>query len=460
MHKLTFTLKQHTPLIHFQSVQKGATLRASEVKPKLDKFIIEKLGGLNRVKKDHPKWLIGKGEYPALDYKIKINAINSMPIEIAPPIFDNGEISISSQGKIITKTWPLYFGNKGKERTEIYEIKSGVKAKISLLIMSFSSDLIQYISDNQIISHFFFVENFGTRQSKGYGCFYLVDEDDNNLQVHFPVNIKPINFSIDLEQLEIHLDKTITGSPNKRPNDTDDYRLFKALEIFYQFLRNGINYSVDGQKLYVKPAIFQYALSQSQQWDKKSIKQKFFNSIRQKQAIIYNESDVLTYKRVTKPEDYIDFKDLLGFSSEEEWGLTGIPDVSYGHKIKKSFTVKYTDSEGQNQSQDECTRFKSPLRFHIMQQAQGSRKFDIWFWLNDVPVEYLNAETTVKLGDTNRQMKLSMYNLFNSSDFLQLIFGRKDINALDAFSTTETNTEAPHYKVLYSICDSIKNSLL
>ncbi len=41
MYKLEVTLKQHTPLIHFQHDQEGATLRASEVKPKLDRFIIE-----------------------------------------------------------------------------------------------------------------------------------------------------------------------------------------------------------------------------------------------------------------------------------------------------------------------------------------------------------------------------------------------------------------------------------
>jgi len=36
MYKLEFTLKQHTPIIHFQHDQDGATLRATEVKPKLD----------------------------------------------------------------------------------------------------------------------------------------------------------------------------------------------------------------------------------------------------------------------------------------------------------------------------------------------------------------------------------------------------------------------------------------
>ena len=39
MYKLEFTLKQHTPLIHFQHDQDGAILRATELKPTLNKFI-------------------------------------------------------------------------------------------------------------------------------------------------------------------------------------------------------------------------------------------------------------------------------------------------------------------------------------------------------------------------------------------------------------------------------------
>jgi len=40
-YKLCFKLKQHTPIIHFQADQKGATLRATELKPKLDRFLME-----------------------------------------------------------------------------------------------------------------------------------------------------------------------------------------------------------------------------------------------------------------------------------------------------------------------------------------------------------------------------------------------------------------------------------
>ena len=41
MQRLIFELIQHTPIIHFQAKDMGATLRASEVKPKLDKFILK-----------------------------------------------------------------------------------------------------------------------------------------------------------------------------------------------------------------------------------------------------------------------------------------------------------------------------------------------------------------------------------------------------------------------------------
>ncbi|HEC99336.1 MAG TPA: hypothetical protein ENN18_03005 [Proteobacteria bacterium] len=37
--ELIIKLKQHTPIIHFQHDQKGATLRATELKPKLDRYI-------------------------------------------------------------------------------------------------------------------------------------------------------------------------------------------------------------------------------------------------------------------------------------------------------------------------------------------------------------------------------------------------------------------------------------
>ena len=41
--KLEIQLEAQTPILHFQPDTAGATVRASEVKPKLDKFLIKKL---------------------------------------------------------------------------------------------------------------------------------------------------------------------------------------------------------------------------------------------------------------------------------------------------------------------------------------------------------------------------------------------------------------------------------
>jgi hypothetical protein len=69
MQTIYFKVKQHSPLIHFQHQQERATLRASEVKPKLDRFIINKYGGVAELRKIHPDWF-GSNKHDALDYKI------------------------------------------------------------------------------------------------------------------------------------------------------------------------------------------------------------------------------------------------------------------------------------------------------------------------------------------------------------------------------------------------------
>ena len=60
--KVNFTLKQHTPIIHFQSDQSGATLRATELKPKLDSFLIEQLNLTETITKDNKDIVVPKKE--------------------------------------------------------------------------------------------------------------------------------------------------------------------------------------------------------------------------------------------------------------------------------------------------------------------------------------------------------------------------------------------------------------
>ena len=116
MYQLNFTLKQHTPIIHFQHDQDGATLRATEVKPKLDRFIIEQLGkesdaSLTDSNEIYLKgkevanqngWLIDKDK-GALNYKMRIESVEPSLLH---------KIEVYDKLEITTQIAP-FFGNMG-----------------------------------------------------------------------------------------------------------------------------------------------------------------------------------------------------------------------------------------------------------------------------------------------------------------------------------------------------------
>ena len=95
MYTLTIKLKQHTPLIHFQHDQDGATLRASEVKPKLDKYILGKLNQEEKKQGESEGWIKGKGKDKEwLDYKMSIKASGKPREYLVASLFDPRSIVV------------------------------------------------------------------------------------------------------------------------------------------------------------------------------------------------------------------------------------------------------------------------------------------------------------------------------------------------------------------------------
>lgn len=188
MHTLKVTLRQHTPLIHFQHDQEGATLRASEVKPKLDKFILTKLGeddgyeaGIQIAK--YNGWLVGKGDHPALDYKMRIVAED--PQQIVMNVIekkDKGRQLYDEIGRTLytTPNYPdnsnsLIMGNMGGRIKE--DVLNFVMFRDISIHFIFKEESLQSNINNGIFD-FFSETNFGNRTSKGFGSF-LVDAIDN-----------------------------------------------------------------------------------------------------------------------------------------------------------------------------------------------------------------------------------------------------------------------------------------
>ena len=156
----TYTLLPQSPLIHFQSEQPGAALRATEVKPKLDKYIVKRYG---QPLPDHWK---NQQSPTALKYKLRFSV--------------EGESELKKLGK---KTdYEIYFANMNDNKESNREKeKYGLWAEHKMTVVCFDDGLLEFI--NTIIGDFFVVSNFGTMQDKGFGCFIVQDYDHTNKKI-------------------------------------------------------------------------------------------------------------------------------------------------------------------------------------------------------------------------------------------------------------------------------------
>ncbi|WP_052080417.1 hypothetical protein [Porphyromonas macacae] len=209
MYKLEFELEQHTPIIHFQAKDAGATLRASEVKPKLDKFILTQIGKrfVNAPKaneeecyKEGKKHLQDKdaearrvyeeekkkkgnkdaklelclipGQEGALNYKLSFKLSPDAKVQyFLPCIKDKGKIE---EGVTNLSNTP-YFANEAK-------IKEPTKGPVCLanhleegcvkgIVLIHNKDMKADIE--KYLEAFFLLHNFGARQTKGFGSYSL-----------------------------------------------------------------------------------------------------------------------------------------------------------------------------------------------------------------------------------------------------------------------------------------------
>ena len=216
--KLEFTLKQHTPLIHFQSDQSGATLRATELKPKFDRFLIEIF---EKEQINYSNFLI-LGQERALDYKVKISTI--------------GTINRSLPNRF------MFFANNviKNNRDKKYMVKA---SSIKVEFFSFNTIIMKYIKN--FFEEFMLITNFGARSTKGYGSF---SKDSKNIETilkkYYPIVFKVIN-------------------PNINKWET-------TVDTLHKKLKSGINF-----KSYYKSLLFQYMCTRRIRWEKRKIKQEF-----------------------------------------------------------------------------------------------------------------------------------------------------------------------------------------
>jgi len=280
MKKLIVKLKQHTPLIHFQNNKSGEmTIRATDVKPRLDKYLWKNGGNL-----DLSNYQLKK-EHDALDYSMRIVPLQKMTSKIITGKKD--------------RTWSPFFGNMGDEYegNEKYLVYPGNFDEVALEVhvKSEHNDIIELIKKH--ISSFFLHTNFMTRSSKGFGSFTVVDGSELD-HGKLKANYFTCRFQNNIESQS---------------------RLFAEIDWFYKAIRGGINIKDRNREtvFYFKSCLFKYLNAQGIQWDKKTIKSRFLASAQRKECAEYQ--DVIVCNPKANPKEQQTWKLFLGLASTESW---------------------------------------------------------------------------------------------------------------------------------------------
>lgn len=239
-----YKLVQHTPLIHFQHSEPHACLRATEVKPKLDRFLIEQLEKDDRFGDGRwKKWFVGDGSQQSFDYMMRITP-NSEQVERTQSI--ERAIARAEHRPPNTNLHEIhknYFGNMASGNNiqdtirETFKESLLYKDGLTLTIRCFIPELLTLIDEH--IRGFFMMHNFGTRQRKGFGSFTVDISTEPNAPKGFDLVGK--------------------YCPNayycKLDGNVNADALLDAVWVLSAFLRSGFN---RGEGNYVRGFVFRY----------------------------------------------------------------------------------------------------------------------------------------------------------------------------------------------------------
>ena len=378
------------------------------MKPKLDRFLTEK-NDKSIVKNFRLK------DKEALDYKVTISPtseVKSWDIETIKLDKKSGKPFLDKRGKTRKNSFPAFFANMGSDEDDK---KFTFCETLQIEFFSFHTDLIPLIE--KYIAEFFATHNFGTRQSKGFGSFYL-SENQDKAGVYKPIS--------DFYRYQFYADVFSDEEYSKW------FSLFETIDLFYRAMRSGINQKGrnDTTQFYFKSLAFLYAKSKGWQWEKKTIKENFFSHDLNRQTEKHYKSDILEYENDKK---YL-VRDLFGLSSDELW-------LSYRTSISKKH--------------NEIDRFKSPIIFKpIFDEAKG--KYITYFKATPIPHEYLNQSFQIK-SKKGGFIKLSTPPEFEFDAYFNFIFDRNNFDIED--HVDEKFHEHDYFTILYNTFYDIYENL-
>ncbi|MEM6726485.1 MAG: hypothetical protein AAF598_20770 [Bacteroidota bacterium] len=438
--KARFILRQHTPIIHFQHDHQGATIRPTEFKSKLDRFLIGQLtknwgladDRLTALLADDTKkhWLKSREkiqenganklpDHPALDYNLNIKILAKHP--------NNTIAAVVS----IADDFPCYFGGMGEANAQNPK-KFTFHRLVQVEVRSTNTDLIEAIRKH--IPAFLMKTNFGTRQSKGFGSYYLHPESDAYPSV-FP-------------RLQYRFDLWI----NKQEEIAIQKELFRVIDVFYKSLRSGINF-----RFYLKPMIWAYLKSKETMWDKKQIKRDFYPLVLEDQINDYGgvNPGADTPIQWEGPNHQVIWRDIFGLSTLQKW-----------EKGTKNGNNHFRADLSKTPIDHKFARFKSPIHFKPIRTSRD--QFTVFFEVPTALKENLRQgdampESAIKgkafklkFSKKNTVKEYHFPSSFDYNDFFQFAF-KQDLRKMG--EKLEDQRNRGHYHQDFGLLLQIYNQL-
>lgn len=389
MFETIFTLKQHTPMLHFLHDQPGATLRATELKPKLDRFIVSYFKTYENAEGKYTAAIqlieSAISEKSPSPYRISIRLEKgktqyyyiegNTPREERESLSDQMSEQFDRPGLKVISPSPYFANNDKRQHRQWEEVKLGVlwTGKLSVCVSSWDESLILLIE--AALPLLLCVENFGTRQTKGFGCF----------------SEKRVN-----EKTFERVVKNHFAFAAKTEADEDLTELFKQIDKVYKDLRNKPSQRKNPDGSTGDSLLRDYLFSSKShtEWEKRFVYK----------SVVRNEG-------TERPDNVCFVRALLGLP-----GLYDYPQAEeYGQP-----KVNIRDIEGR------VERFRSPLIFkvhgnwlymlaHQPDQTMMGREFR--FYIGDDP-ESAAAQTNIPTPAPG---------LFNIKDFLSFQIDKNKI---------------------------------
>ena len=412
MKKIVVQLVQDTPMWHFQGAFNDCCLRATEVKPKLDRFLLAKLdkGGLSvngcalTSRDDVPSTWWANEDKTAFNYKMRISAESRSIIESQVPDLDRrtGQQKTDRNGKpVFRNLYPIYFARVGADETGDMELLKMSGIRVELIV---SDDRLAECIE-PIIPAFFASHSFGARQDKGFGCFRVSGAGSTG-------KLSGASYYF------------IVPACN---NSEDKYQsLFQHINYFHKVIRSGVN----ERGCYVKSMMYHYAKDKGDDWDKPVIRTAFnFRNVLYRFIcgdVHIDELYDMDRRKVTNRDGSIKpvrnslsdeyernrelmgkknlYRDALGLSTSQDW-------ISYGNKVKTSL----------HGNENEEVRFKSPVDYRPVPTTDGG--FIVYIIIHELPDELRQARFDISCDKSRARLEgMKISDAISISDYFEFIY--------------------------------------